>query len=190
MTPRAKGAVPTRALHVGAVRLAAWGIGAVLVAAALGASAWAVFQEDALVGGDVAEAWGGGELGRRLRLVEEALPDLRERGWERIAVVRTAGSNPMIGLLQQRLYPAVVVPTYQGQANLERGLKAARAMGADGLVRLTKDGRVEVVAVDAGGEASGNGSSGNESSGKEASGGGSSNNGASEISDPAAGGER
>ena len=127
--------------------LGAWMVGAVLLCAALGASAWTAFEDDALAGGDVADAWGGGELGRRLRLVEEALPDLKERGWERVAVVRTAGSNPMIGLLQHRLYPTVVVPTYQGQANLERGLAAARALDADGLVRLTKDGRVEVVAV-------------------------------------------
>ena len=127
--------------------LGAWVVGAALFCAALGASAWTVIEEDTLAGGDVADAWGGGELGRRLRLVEEALPSIHAHGWERVAVVRTAGSNPMIGLLQHRLYPTVVVPTYQGQANLERGLAAARAMGADGLVRLTKDGRVEVVPV-------------------------------------------
>lgn len=124
---------------------ALWLSGAVLLGAAV-ASVEAV-RGGALRGGDVAAAWGGGELGRRIALVEAALPDLQATDWERVAVVRTAGSNPLIGLLQQRLYPKLVVPIWQGQGDLERGFAAARRFACDGLVRLTNDGSVELFDV-------------------------------------------
>ena len=102
---------------------------------------------DALRGGDVAAAWGGGELGRRIALVEDALPAIQARGWQRLAIVRTDGSNPMIGLLTHRLYPTEVVPIWQGQAAIERGLDAARQAGVDGIVRLSPQGQVELLDV-------------------------------------------
>lgn len=121
----------------------------VLALAALGASLASVAQDRVLEGGDVAAAWGGGELGVRLTRLEQALPAIEAHGWRRVAIVRSAGSNPMIGLLQQRLYPAVVVPIWQGQSDLERGFTAARKVGAEGLVRMSKAGQVELFAVPA-----------------------------------------
>lgn len=119
----------------------------VLLFGALWSSARALTEGGALRGGDVAAAWGGGELGRRIALVEDALPAIQARGWQRLAIVRTDGSNPMIGLLTHRLYPIEVVPIWQGQAAIERGLDAARQAGVDGIVRLSPQGEVELLDV-------------------------------------------
>jgi hypothetical protein len=119
----------------------------VLASGALAASIRALSDGATLRGGEVAAAWGGGELGRRIALVEDALPAIQARGWQRLAIVRTDGSNPMIGLLTHRLYPTEVVPIWQGQAAIERGLDAARQAGVDGIVRLSPQGQVELLDV-------------------------------------------
>jgi len=100
-----------------------------------------------VAGGDVSEAWRGGELGRRLSELEVTLDEVHELGLKRVAFVRSDGANPMISLATHRLFPAQVVPIWQGQKDLVKGLASAEKMGLDGLIRFGPNGAWQKAAV-------------------------------------------
>ncbi len=105
-------------------------------------------SEGSLVdGGDLSTAWRGGELGRRLSELEGTLDEVEAFGWKRVAFVRSEGANPMISLATHRLFPAQVVPIWQGQKDLDKGLASARKLGLDGLIRFGPNGKWQALPV-------------------------------------------
>lgn len=110
------------------------------LAAGLTALAQRASDQGLVGGGDLSVAWRGGELGRRLAALETTLDEVHRLGWQRVAFVRSDGANPMISLAQHRLFPAQVVPIWQGQKDLAKGLAAAKKQGLEGLIRFGPGG--------------------------------------------------